>query len=94
VKSDMNLRQFQKQSLRLQAQRHRLAIRQEWAALAEPFSGKSGAPDSGQWMGTFGSVLSILPNRWSRILGVALVFLRLARRSHKARSTQPEASEK
>ncbi|HSD36227.1 MAG TPA: hypothetical protein VLC92_01895 [Rhodocyclaceae bacterium] len=94
MKNDKSLRQFQKQSLRLQAQRHRLALRQEWVALTEPFSGMGGAPDTRQWMGTFGSLLSILPNRWSRILGVALVFWRLARRSHVERSPQPKTNEK
>jgi hypothetical protein len=94
VKADKNLRQLKKQSLCLQAQHYRLALRQEWSAFAEPFAGKSGTSDSSQWMSAFGSLLSILPNKWSRILGIGLVFWRLARRSRSGDGTSPEIVEK
>lgn len=85
-------RQLRKQALQLQARRYRLSIRQDIAALAEPFTHSASELGQGflrgHWAEIFSTLLSVLPGRWSRILSMGSVAWQLARRVLAKRAAQ------
>jgi hypothetical protein len=94
--SESRIRQLRKQALQLQARRYRLALRQDWAALAAPFSSMTGSakesPTPVRWLGIAGGLLSLLPNKWGRLLSLGLFAWRLVRRATNARRAKASDS--
>lgn len=81
------IRELRKEALQLQARRCRLALKDDLAALAEPFSLLSGVGTTspGRWLSFARGALSLLPGRWGSArwgsaVSLGLIAWRLIRR--------------
>jgi hypothetical protein len=82
-------RQLRKQSLVLQARRYRLALRQDLTALAEPLGKIPVSGLRGKGPAIVMAVLSVLPNRWGRLLSIGMLSWRLVKRMLDAGDASP-----
>lgn len=74
------LRQYRKEVLRLRAARYRLALEHDLATLfAAPRETTRGVGTK-RWLEMLSALLTLVPSKWSRMLGAGLAAWRLARR--------------
>lgn len=73
------LRQLRKKILVLQAQHYRAALQQDLSSLSAPWDGVANGQAGAKWL-AIGTLLSLLPNRWGRLLNLGLLSWRLIKR--------------
>lgn len=74
------LRQYRKEVLRLRAARYRLALEHDMATLFSAPRETVRGVGAKRWLEMLSALLTIVPSKWSRMLGAGLAAWRLARR--------------